>query len=290
MSRFPKPWSRSPLRSVRLLKCMSTSKETDTHTTDTTDTNTKELVKEVDIASKVARTKEVTKKDIMEYRTKWHAKEGYYYSFLRSFYTEESNASLLKLIQSPIDLSPESIKKWWLRRKERENIFMQQYIPERNQMLGDELAAAHFIVHRGGAVKFYEDDVWIKADQFNRYSLPRHYDSEKILEAIDCTDMNLYYEGLVNLANLQRVEWFSVNGCQNLDDWSLDRITNLFSDTLIYLDIRDCPGITVRGLCTLYKMRKLKILLVSELITPKAFELTCILLQDIIPDLDIRVD
>ncbi|KAB0792176.1 hypothetical protein PPYR_14135 [Photinus pyralis] len=264
---------------------MSTSKDTDT----STDSNSKDLVKEVDIATKVARTKETTKKDL-QYRTTWHAKEGYYYNFLRSFYSEESNASLLKLLQTPINLSPESVRKWWLRRKERENIFLQQYLPERNQTLGNELAAAHFIVYRGGAVKFYDDDVWIKANEYNQYSLPKFYDSERVLEAIDCTDMNLYYEGLVNLANLQRVEWFSVNGCQHLDDWSLDRITNIFSETLVYLDIRDCPRITVRGLCSLYKMRNLKILLVSELITPKAFELSCMLLQDILPDLDIRVD
>lgn len=265
--------------------CMCTLKETESQTI--AKEMPKDLTKETDISSKVELTKMVTNKDL-QWRTPWHEKEGQHYSFLRTFYSEDSNTRIIKIFQTPINLSPSAIKKWWANKQEFKNIWMQQYIPERNQMLGNELAAAHFIVHRGGAVKFFADDKWIKADQFNQYSLPKHYEEDKILQGIDCSGMDLYYEGLVNLRDLHQVEWLSFNGCKHMDDWCMDRISNIFSKALLYLDIRNCPNITDRGLGALYKIKTLKILYVDEMVSANAFELTCLMLQDVNPDLDIR--
>lgn len=248
-----------------------------------------DLTKETDIKTKVELTKLITKKD-MEWRTPWHEVEGQRYTFLRTLYSEDSNTKLLKFLQSPIDVSPAGIKKWWAKKQETKTILMQHYIPERNQTLGNELAAAHFVVFRGGAVKFYTEDKWIKADEWNQYSLPVHYEAEKVLQAIDCSDMDLYYEGLINLQKLQKVEWLSLNGCEHIDDWCIDRISNIFSDTLLYLDIRNCPGISYRGLGALYKLENLKILNVDEVLPYNAFEMTCLLLQDLNLSLDIRTD
>uniref|UniRef100_A0A6P7GW71 ATP synthase subunit s-like protein n=1 Tax=Diabrotica virgifera virgifera TaxID=50390 RepID=A0A6P7GW71_DIAVI len=233
--------------------------------------------------------KDVTPAD-MKWRTPWHQKEGQYYSVLRNFYKEDTNTSLLQKIQAPIDLSPGAIKKWWAKKKEHESKVLQSYIPERHQILGNELAAAHFIVHRGGSVKFFNEDKWIKADDDNNYSLPRHYEEEKILQAIDCTDMDLYYEGLVNIRDLAKVEWLSFNGCPHIDDWCLDRISNIFSHSLIYLDLRNCPKITSKGLAALYKLEQLKILYLDDFLRSTQYELTCLLLQEVNPDLDVRSD
>lgn len=134
------------------------------------------------------------------------------------------------------------------------------------------------------------DDFWIKADDSQKYSIPKIYDSDKILQAIDCNNMNLRYEGLVNLKGLQNVEWLSFNNCEHIDDWGMDRISNEFSDSLVYLDIRDCPNISERGLGALYKMNKLKILYVNTFLPTKVFEITCLLLQELNPNLDIRVE
>lgn len=246
-----------------------------------------ELTKSTDITSKVELSKLVTKENL-QWRTPWHQKEGQYYSTLRTFYSEDNNVNFMKFIQTPINLSPSAIKKWWLRRKREQTIALQQYLPERNRILGNELAAAHFIVYRAGSVKFYGDNKWIKANQFNEYSLPAHYEADKVLQAIDCGNMELYYEGLVNLRDLRKVEWFSINNCEHLDDWALDRIANIFSETLLYLDIRNCPLITAKGVGALYKMKKLKILYVDEITVTDEFELTCLMLQELNPSLDIR--
>ncbi|CAG9855724.1 unnamed protein product [Phyllotreta striolata] len=217
-------------------------------------------------------------------------KEAQYYKFLKLFHTEKSQRSVMQQLQAPIDFTPSGIRNWWARKKDEHEIISQSYLPQRNQMLGNELAAAHFIVHRGGAVKFYNDAGWIKADENNNYVLPRHFQDDRILEAIDCTNMKLMYEGLVNLADLQDVKWLSLNGCENIDDWCLDRISNLFSHSLIYLDLRNCTNITSRGLATLYRLDHLKTLYLDDFYKSTIFELTCLLLQEAKPDLEITSD
>lgn len=244
-----------------------------------------ELAKQSDVTSNT----EVKKHDEYKWRTPWHESEGKYYNTLRTFYSEDNNVNVMKFLQSDIDLRPSAIKKWWANRREKKMIYLQQYIPERNQKLGNELAAAHFIVHREGAVKFFGEDKWIKADEDKNYLLPGNYQEDKVLQAIDCTDVELYYEGLVNFRGLRQLEWFSINGCTQLDDWALDRISGLFMDNLLYLDIRNCPLITHRGLASLYKIQSLKILYVDELTVSNEFEMTCLMLQDINPSLDIKV-
>ncbi|XP_044269722.1 distal membrane-arm assembly complex protein 2 [Tribolium madens] len=233
-------------------------------------------------------SKLVTKED-MKWRTPWHQREASFYSTLRTFYSEHNQNDLLKLLQTPINLTPSAIKKWWTEKKEFKEMMLQSYIPERNQTLGNELAAAHFIVHRGGAVKFYNEDWWIKANKYNEYKLPRFYQEDKVLQAIDCTDMNLFYEGLVNLKDLKQVEWLRFSGVEKFDDWYLDRISNMFRHSLVYLDIRDCPNYTERGLGALHRMEKLKILCIDDMLMTESFEMTCLLLQEVNPDLDIKI-
>lgn len=248
-----------------------------------------ELTKKTDVTSAEILRKLPTKEEL-QWRTPWHQKEGEYYSALRTFYSEENNVDVMKYLQMPINLRPSAVKKWWSKRNEEKEIFMQQYLPERNQMLGNELAAAHFIVHRGGAVKFFGENKWIKANQFQQYSLPKHYDKDMVLQAIDCSDLSLYYEGLMNFRDLQQLEWFSINGCEKLDDWAMDRISCIFAHSLLYLDVRNCPSITHRGLGALYKMRNLKILCIDNKLASNEIEMTCIMLQDVNPHLDIRDD
>lgn len=245
----------------------------------------------VEVQDKLEVNKATTKKD-MEWRTPWHEREKERLQLLRTFYKEESKSSLLKTLTSDIvhaDVSFKGIKKWMARKEEEKKIVMQGYIAQRHDILGNELAAAHFILFRGGAVKFFDEDRWIKADAQKRFELPNQYVEDKILQAIDCNGMDIYFEGLVNFRNLRNVEWLSFNECDNIDDWCMDRISNIFSHSLSYLDLRDCPKITERGLGALYKMRNLKILYVDDIYLSNEFEMTCIMLQQLNPDLQIKV-
>ncbi|KAH1003699.1 hypothetical protein HUJ04_003572 [Dendroctonus ponderosae] len=231
---------------------------------------------------------EVTKEDLV-WRTPWHQKNVEYYSTLRTFYTEDNQISLLKWIQQPIDLSPASIKNWYNRLKEQREKILQRYIPDRHSILGPELACAHFIVYRGGAVKFHNDDKWIKAVN-GEYSLPNRYRTDMYLQAIDCSNTSLRYEGLDNLRGLQNVEWLSLNGCEHIDDYCMDVITNIFSHSLVYLDIRNIFSISERGLGALYKINHLKMLYLDDMLKDTRYELTCLLLEELNSALEIKSD
>lgn len=279
------------LHRLQLCACYSSteSKPSPPQTEKTADVIEKPVPKDTSITS-TAKHVEVTADNGQKYRSSWHQGEGEYFSFLRAFYTEESNASLLKMLQTPINLSPSAIKAWWRRKQEEKNIIMQTYLPQRSQKLGSELAAAHFIVYRGGAIKFYGENRWIKADEFGNYSLPGHFDSTKILEGIDCSGMRIHYEGLSNLRDLRQLKWLSFQDCETIDDWCLDRVSYLFRDTVVYLDLRECPNFSYRGLGALYKMNQLKILYVDNIQLSPSFEMTCLMLQQLNPSLDIRTD
>lgn len=233
-------------------------------------------------------TDEVTKESL-QWRTPWDQRRGEWYSKLKVFGSDHNNADVIRFLQSPIDLSPSAIKRWWYRKQEEKEICMQQYIPERNQILGDDLAAAHFIVHRGGSVKFVGENVWIKQDKNFEYNLPNVYVPNKFIHSIDCSNMQLHYEGLSNLKGLKKLQWLSLNNCSYMDDWCMDRISGMFEDNLQYLDIRNCNKITDRGVGALYRAKNLKILYVDNITISKSFELTCLMLQELLPKLEIKM-
>ncbi|KAG8235025.1 hypothetical protein J437_LFUL015076 [Ladona fulva] len=223
-----------------------------------------------------------------KWRTPWINREGEWQSALGVFRVGSGPSSeYLNLVQTKIDLRPSSIKRWWKRAKEDLEIINERYIPERVQILGNDLSAAHFVVFRNGAIKFYGKEEWIRKDEDEEYDLPEKFDPMLCVEAIDASKMSLHYDGLINLINLKRLKWLSFAGCPNIDNWCLDRVSGHFQDTLEYLDITDCPKISAMGLGCLYRMTNLKKLLVSNPNDDKNFELSCLMLEDVLPNLEI---
>lgn len=92
--------------------------------------------------------------DKIQWRTPTGERADEWYSKFKLFATDDdSNSKILTAMQQPYDLS---IKGFKSRRKEKAiktEKFMQQFIAERHEILGNDLAAAHFIVHRGGSVR-----------------------------------------------------------------------------------------------------------------------------------------
>ncbi|XP_071447353.1 distal membrane-arm assembly complex protein 2 [Hetaerina americana] len=223
------------------------------------------------------------------WRTQWKDKETEWQSGFSLFQDSRGpSTAWLTLIQSDIDLRPSTIKKWWKKTLERKEIFEERFIPERHQILGGDLAAAHFIVHRGGAVRFFGNNQWVRQDENEEYDLPQFYDAAYCIEAIDASKMTIHYEGLGNILDLYKIKWLSVEGCPNFDDWCLDRISGAYRDSLEYLDIRNCPKVTARGLSTLYRFSKLEKLIISNDARDENVELVCLLLEDIFPKLQIE--
>lgn len=92
-------------------------------------------------------------KEKLEWRKPFYEHEGFWKSKFSLFTSEKSNADIISALQQPINLSPNTIKKYFEKRRIDKTKAMQQFMPERHRILGNDLAAAHFVVHRGGAVR-----------------------------------------------------------------------------------------------------------------------------------------
>ncbi|XP_014291836.1 distal membrane-arm assembly complex protein 2 [Halyomorpha halys] len=191
---------------------------------------------------------------------------------------------------NPLTISQQQIDEIKDNAKRKFEIFKQRYIEERHNILGFDLAAAHFIVYRGGKVKFRNEENWIemKEDEKVCNDLVTTYDPNLFLECIDLSNTKIRYEGLVNLSNLRKLKWLSLRNCQHVDDWFLDKISGEYAETLEYLDISDCFNVTDNGLNGFYRFQNLKKLLVHNIVRNISFEFRCFLLEDTIPGLTIE--
>ncbi|XP_067119986.1 distal membrane-arm assembly complex protein 2 [Centruroides vittatus] len=190
--------------------------------------------------------------------------------------------SLSFLHQLP-NLNMTKIKEWRRKHLRKKEIEDQIFIPERFQILGSDLAAAHFIVHRGGSVRFKDQENWIRKDKNGNYFLPPKFVSNLYLEEIDASGTGLIYEGFSNLEYLYYLKSLNLSGCPKIDDWCLSRL-HMFKSTLEHLDISNCPNITERGISSLYILRNLKTLNLSNLSNVDNLHFVCLLLEDILPN------
>lgn len=178
--------------------------------------------------------------------------------------------------------------------KRQMEIRNQGYDDIRYSVLGHDIGAAHFIVYRRGAVKFYGQENWIRWTTESKYSEVPGLPFQKLdgysVEAVDMSNVELHYEGLENFRALHRIKYLSLAGNKHVDDWFLDVISNFsFLETL---DLRNCPGITHRGMAVLYKLDHLKSLLMkNEKQEPSdEMKLAVLNLLDFRPDLQVDID
>lgn len=212
---------------------------------------------------------------------------------------ESPEKKLKKLRRSPMDMllfdpsAPEmhnfftfNLDYWWNNKVMKYRKFMQKYIYNKNESLGPDLATAKFVLRIGGRVKFINQNDWIDKEYLHR--IPKDYDPEFVLEGVDLRGYPLYYENLKNICNLYHLKWLILRSCSTINDWSIDKLAAEYP-TLEYLDISDCKHVTDRGLQALYRMPNLKQLVVTDFSKTAAFELTCLLLQEINPYLNYRI-
>ena len=225
-------------------------------------------------------------KSAMQWRTPIGDRPEDWNSKLKLFSNTEQTSDYIIMMQKPIDLSPSSIKNWWRKRKERIERHMQQYVPERLQILGPDLAAAHFLLYRGGSVKFSQNTGWLRANEDGEFNLPNKFHPGYQVEGLRCDNMTLYYEGLENLRCLQYLKFLSFHNVKTFDDWCLDRVSGSQFPILEVLDI-SATAITHNGFSCLYRIPTLKLLIVDNPKLNLAFELSCSMLEEAIPGLKI---
>lgn len=240
---------------------------------------------EARLPEKIRREIEESKRTL-QWRTPIGDRPGDWNSKLKTFADMEQTADYITMMQKPINLSPSAMKKWWEKRKERTERFLQQYVSERHEQLGNELAAAHFIIFRGGSVKFLHEKEWKQVNDEGDYNLPTKFHPGWKVEAIKCDYMTLYYEGLENIRCLPNMKFLSFHNVKTFDDWCLDRVSG---SEFVRLEVLDLSGtkITANGLQCLYRIPTLKLLIVDDPKVSVEFELACALLEEAIPKLKI---
>lgn len=94
-------------------------------------------------------------KDRLRWRRPYGERAGEWHSKFEVFGTKRNEADdgVIAFLQQPLDFDPERRRKERERKRVADERFLQQFLPERHQILGNDLAAAHFLVHRGGSVK-----------------------------------------------------------------------------------------------------------------------------------------
>ncbi|XP_058808658.1 distal membrane-arm assembly complex protein 2 [Phymastichus coffea] len=199
-----------------------------------------------------------------------------------------SENSFFQMFRTEIEFTPWGLKKHLKKKIQQKQLEVQKYNPEKYELLGFDLALAYFIISIGGKVKFKGSDQWISFN-FGKKSidLPDKFDSKYIISEIDASDCIIHYEGLENFKNCPRVIWASFARCEEIDDWCIDRIAS-YLPFIEYLDLSDCCKVSERGLEALYKTSTLRTLIVTNHYKSAAFELTCMMLEDVVSGL--RVD
>lgn len=226
----------------------------------------------------------------LQWRTPITKQPGAFRSKLEIFnMDQEKEPSGLRMIVMPLDFSIQGIKNSLASYKIKKERFLQQYIPERHEILGSDLAAAHFIIYRGGKVKFVGHQEWSVPSEKDPDTifLPKYYDPSYEIEKIDCSNMKLYYEGLENIRRLTKLKNFSLKNVKLFDDWGLDRVSGSEFISLETLDISG-TSVTANGLSALYRMSQLKKLIINQ--EPEdnlGWHLTISMVMDILPNLEI---
>lgn len=188
------------------------------------------------------------------------------------------------------DWSVKSISNWFKSKRTEFHKYNQRYTTDRVKALGSDLATAHFVVYRGGAIRFRGQDEFIQWTNKNEeydVNLPDTYNPNYFVEAIDMSDLMIYYQGIENFKNLYKLKWLNLSNNNVLDNWCLDYIGHKIP-TLEYLNISNCPRITSGGIAGLQNLTQLKELVINS--TDVEIRMACFALEDIIPGLFVTIE
>jgi len=182
----------------------------------------------------------------------WETDTGKFYLHPRSL--------LMRILRDPVKLRMSDFDAW----KEKRDVDLfkrfQTMSAQKLGVLGPELLAAHFVTSFGGKVKFHGFQNWFSHENFR--SLPQKFAPEFVCEAIDLSGTPLFYEGMSFLMRLSNLRSLNLANCTALDEWAIARLYPL-RDQLIHLDLSGCHGISDRGVQTLWKMKRLRRLVLN---------------------------
>uniref|UniRef100_A0A0B6YAV9 Uncharacterized protein n=1 Tax=Arion vulgaris TaxID=1028688 RepID=A0A0B6YAV9_9EUPU len=149
---------------------------------------------------------------------------------------------------------------------------------ERVKLAGPDRAAAEWVLKNGGSIKWTTS-----ANKLADYNLlpSTNFESYK-LEEIDLTATDVIGLGFEHLKDLNHLKKIKLHGVRTVGDDGLQHMQYV-QDTLEYLDVSRCAMITEKGLNILPKFKKLKQLVIYDLIEIKKLDDVVISLKQAMP-------
>ncbi|XP_005096709.1 ATP synthase subunit s, mitochondrial [Aplysia californica] len=149
---------------------------------------------------------------------------------------------------------------------------------ERVRLAGPDRACAEWVLRNGGTIKWTTSTKYLK-----NYNLLPSIDFESYkIEEIDLTATNVIGLGFEHLKDLQHVRTIKLHGCRTIQDDALGHL-HFVKDSLESLDISRCPMITQKGLAQLQELKKLKQVIIYDLIEIKDLKSVVSHLQQAMP-------
>lgn len=200
-----------------------------------------------------------------------------------------ADLKIFRIIQADIEFTGPGLKKFFKKSILKAQKDNQQFSPSMLKEFGSDLLAGNFVLLNNGKVKYKNIDRWLGSSTGEDDEvLPKTFDANYIITGIDLSDVRIHYEGLNNFENCKRIRTAIFQRSPLFDEWYVDRLTHLLPE-LEYFDLSDCPKVNERALEAMYRFGRLKTLIVTNHKKTATFELTCMMLEDVIPGLRVKI-
>ncbi|XP_078262203.1 ATP synthase subunit s, mitochondrial [Rhinoraja longicauda] len=159
---------------------------------------------------------------------------------------------------------------------------------DRIQAVGPDRAASEWLLRCGASVRYKGFAKWQK--DYNH--LPTGPLETFRIEAIDATESCIMFKGFDYLDYLEHVEEIKFERCIYIQDECLERLCGIenLQKSLQRLKIISCGNVTDRGIISLYHLKNLSYLFLSDLPGIEDKERTLQLLQTALPACEVRAD
>ncbi|XP_062904632.1 ATP synthase subunit s, mitochondrial [Mobula hypostoma] len=159
---------------------------------------------------------------------------------------------------------------------------------DRIKAVGPNRAASEWLLRCGASVRYKGFDKWQK--DYNH--LPTGPLEKFKIEAIDATESCIMFKGFDYLDNLEHIEEIKFQRCIYIQDECLERLCRIenLQRSLQRLEIISCGNVTDRGILSLYHLKTLSYLFLSDLPGIEEKERTLQTLQKALPACQLKVD
>lgn len=154
---------------------------------------------------------------------------------------------------------------------------------ERRKNLGPDRTCAEWILRNGGAVKWTNS-----SDILSDYNKLPKEGTKLFLQEVDATGSSIMHQGFRHFQGCDHMSKLVLHKCSYLDDTAIEELHYL-KDRLLFLQISSCSNISDKGLLPLKNLKRLRQLLLFDLIGIKDLQSTVQALKNSLNQCNIQI-